>query len=166
MELNILKEKMNHPVRPRSLLKSEVNMDYDSPYEEYDNRNSSVSPKVYHPKKFRPNTKLPPAPKRREPIKCDYLSERRQHRASFEKQLRSGTFRPKLSGTEIHNMSYENPDEIRRAAAKLEKEAERKELMLGSVDRNNLSRIQAVDEVNSMLIGSIKAKLQALDFSG
>jgi hypothetical protein len=56
----------------------------------------------------------------------------------------------------------EKLDKVRKKAAAIENEARRAELALSELHPTNMQGIEAADEVNGMLINSIKAKLSLL----
>ena len=59
-----------------------------------------------------------------------------------------------------------DPDKIdvaRKRATKMEQLARRQELILSEMPKDNIEGIEAAEEVNSMLVNSIRAKLQILE---
>lgn len=59
-----------------------------------------------------------------------------------------------------------DPDSIdvaRKRAQKMEQMARKQELILSEMKPDNIEGIEAAEEVNSMLVNSIRAKLQLLE---
>jgi hypothetical protein len=128
MEMKIAAEKLRNPVRPRSLLKSEITATGMSDISEesfaLDRRNYSLSPS-YRPKKMKPNTMIPQEPTRRKPVNVDYLQERRTKREQISNLLLQNRTTTNRSSTEMNlpSTSFEDPDQIHKAAKHLERKA-------------------------------------------
>ena len=106
-----------------------------------------------------------PKPKIPRPSKAvDYLQQRRAQRDE------SGSIRKIQAPTDWNNdLENENISNVEMAARikskakRMETEARRQELLLSSVAGSSAKGVDVEEDVNDMLIGSIKAKLALLD---
>lgn len=161
-EMLLIQERLTNPVK--SLVKrsqstvphrlksgSHVNLSFGIP--------SSSSPNRSRPK-FEKNRMVPAKKTKLEPKTVDYLGERRKFRENYahsEASFRVDNW-PELEALETETDSKQ----LKRKASRFEKEAKRQELLLSSMSPADINGLNAVDKVNDMLIGSIKAKLTLL----
>lgn len=106
---------------------------------------------------------LPEKKPKIEPKSVDYLGEQRKLRDNYAQGEVS------IVGEEWKELTDQTLDLetrsslLKRKAQRIEKEAKRQELLLSSLHPANIHGLEAVDKVNDMLIGSIKAKLSVLE---
>lgn len=163
-EMHLMQERLKNPVKslakrssssvPRDSMMTHVNSSLGEDY--------ASSPKMSHPK-FKKNTMIPEKKPKPEPKKVDYLGERRKFRDTYA----HGEVR--IVSEEWNEFNAEDLDIeskaalLKRKAERVEKAAKRQELLLSSANPADINGLEAVDQVNDMLIGSIKAKLSLLD---
>lgn len=108
-----------------------------------------------------------PLPKpKKQPVKVDYLADRRKQRQETGHD-EVGNFKAKAVNVDsvVNDSSLpatSKLDQVKRKAQKAENEARKQELLISELPLNNLTGIEAAEEVNTMLISSIKAKLAVL----
>jgi hypothetical protein len=105
-----------------------------------------------------------PKPPRKAPVVHDYLAQRRKERATADLDtLATATGEPKKIDFGDDTLTkHEKMKRVQSQAAQIEKEVKRKELILSSVNPSDPNTLQAEENVNDMLIQSIKAKLEFL----
>ena len=114
---------------------------------------------AWKPKKFKPNSCIPPQKKRILPKIVDYLAERRLNRVS-EILTRSQQRLDIVKSPDSEFTSFDL-QKIKKSAMKLEELAHKKSLLIEKSPKHfgSLQETQSVDE---LLIGSIRAKLIVL----
>ena len=111
---------------------------------------------------------MAPLPKeKKEPVKIDYLGERRKVRQEVGVN-QVGDFKAKAVDVDevVKDKGLRTSDKldrVKRETARAENEARKQELLISELPLNNLTGIEAAEEVNTMLISSIKAKLSVLE---
>ncbi|CAG9318416.1 unnamed protein product [Blepharisma stoltei] len=157
-ELELRVEKLKHPVR-KEILKSSQEKSFVESYSDGEGK------KMWKPRKYPKNPLIPEEKNKKEPVLIDYLGERRKARE--DAASKSGTARKhNVDWEEDLNLELTNEqkaERIKAKAEKIEKEARRKELLLNSTTPNNLSTLEKSEDVNQMLISSIRAKLAVLE---
>lgn len=94
---------------------------------------------------------LQPSPPRRQPKKLDYLRDNPRSYSPSEEHWQS----------QIMSLSYSRDiDEVSKISKRLEALAEQKEY--AHSNKVTVGEIKKMDEVNDILIGSVRAKLNAL----
>jgi hypothetical protein len=123
----------------------------------------SASPVISSRRKFKKNPMIPEQRAKLEPKHIDYLGDRRKVRENYAYDGVS------VKGGHWNELEDESMDPevkaqiLKRKAQRAEKEVKRHELLLSSVHPADINGLEAVDKVNDMLIGSIRAKLSMLD---
>lgn len=115
----------------------------------------------WKPKKFKPNTLIPPQKKLKLPKIVDYLKDRRQSRLSEPQNSKSQT-RPDPIKSPSSDLSSHDIEKLKKNAMRLEELAYKKSLLLTN-SPNNFSSIEQTQSVDDLLIGSIRAKLLVLN---
>lgn len=163
-EMQLMQERLKNPVKsfakrsqssvPREDSRSQVHSSLD--------KDLSNSPKLSH-RKFKKNTMIPDKKPKPQPMHVDYLGERRKYRETYA--LGDVNVR-ETDWSDVHDESMDPEVKallLKRKVQRVEKEAKRQELLLSSINPSDINGLEAVDKVNDMLIGSIKAKLSMLD---
>ena len=133
----------------------------------FDNMKSGSEPDLRKtsykkPKKFKENPLVPKPLKKKDVKVIDFLEERRKNRQEEEPE------RGKEDLDWKKDLDSDLPDHekakiLKRKAKKLEKEAKKQELLIGVVNPSNSKMLQQTENVNDLLLNSIKAKLAVLD---
>lgn len=150
-EMQLLVEKLKFPVRPKLYSHNSAET-----YETISEETGFITEKHRPKKKYPKNPLVPEPPVKREFKKMDFLTDMRLAR-------RSQDLKPKKIDieTEIYNYDPSNVKEAQKLiekAEKVDKEIQRKERNLYAQFSNPRS-LDVVEELNDMLIGSIRAKL-------
>ena len=113
----------------------------------------------WKPKKFKPNSCKPPPKLAKAAVVTDYLAEKRLQRSdpNYRSQETRDFTNPKLS----QNHSSDDFTSLKNHAMKLEGIARKKSLLLNNTPNGALG-LNGFQEVDDLLIDSIKYKLQAL----
>ncbi|OMJ95128.1 hypothetical protein SteCoe_1490 [Stentor coeruleus] len=118
--------------------------------------------KEFKPRKFKENPLVPKPPQKKEPKVVDFLEEQRKLRQENEENREENDFDwEKDLEKDVSNR--EKAKILKKKAKMLEKQARKQELMLEAISPNNAKAIKQAENVNDLLLGSIKAKLAALD---
>ena len=112
------------------------------------------SPILFKPKKFRPNSMIPPVKEKRSPKNVDFLSELRKQR---EHEMRTEQWETEL------RTGGKSLDDITRNVKKVEKLMNRKAMLLKHADMTDSKALEGTEKVDEALLGTIKAKLNALE---
>ena len=107
-------------------------------------------------KKWKKNKMVPEPPKKREPVKIDWLADKRKDRETHP-----------LDEVPEQTVWESSMDEalIKSKVKKLENEVRKQEIKLEVANPTNIKGIETTEHVNNMLINSIKGKLAILEKS-
>jgi hypothetical protein len=123
----------------------------------------SSASKSWKPRKFKPNSLVPPTAPPREAVRVDYLGERRRERDGKEvgmsKSLKNIDLESELQGTDLTDK--EAHARLIHKTKQIERAAKLHELHLNS--RQKTTHIEDLESVNDALVSSVKAKLALLD---
>ena len=157
MEIEIIKEKLKNPVRHKTVSRAEAIDEYLS--------DDHYSMEKLKPKKgrWKPNSMIPPTPKKREPKVVDYLSERRRERQEDSSEANLNHKRALSLSQDIEVGNSDKAEALRKKANLVDLQARKRELVLAEKDNQDPESIKAKDELHDMYIGSIKAKLALLE---
>lgn len=114
------------------------------------------NPAVVKKRKWKKNPLVPEPVKKREPVKVDWLAEKREEKKN---QASEGQLQDIEWNDEMH--SNKMKDKIKQ----LEKEVRKQEIKLEVANPSNIQGIKATENVSNMLINSIKGKLAILEKS-
>ena len=113
----------------------------------------------WNPKKFKPNSCKPPSKPAKPAVVTDYLALKRIQRS--DPNNRSQETQDFTHGTIDRNLSSDDLVSLNKHAMRLEELARKKSLLLSSSPNRGLA-LNESNEVNELLIGSIKCKLKVL----
>ena len=113
----------------------------------------------WKPKKFKPNSCKPPSKPVKLAIVTDYLAQKRLQRS--DPNNRSQETQDFTNPNIDKNLSSDDLVSLNKHAMKLEELARKKSLLLSNTPNSGLA-LNGSDEVNDLLIGSIKCKLKVL----
>mmetsp|Transcript_33989 Transcript_33989/g.59231 ORF Transcript_33989/g.59231 Transcript_33989/m.59231 type:complete len:511 (+) Transcript_33989:41-1573(+) len=127
-----------------------------------ENMSNSAS---WRPRKFKPNSLAPPPPpEKKDPVKVDYLGDRRRERETSEvrvsRSLKNFDLDSELQSSNLSDK--EGAARLIEKAQKMERAARRQELSL-SQNLKTEAHVDALGSVNDALVNSVKAKLALLD---
>lgn len=123
---------------------------------------SKPSSATWVPRKFKPNPLIAEAKPKKEPIKVDYLGDRRHERETSEIRVSNSLKNIDLQ-TDFQNLSEkETATRLIEKAQKIERAAKRQQLSL-SASGKGPADIDVMGSVNDALVSSVKAKLALLD---
>ena len=117
-------------------------------------------------RKWEKNSMMPEAPEKRQAVKIDYLADRRKVRGTGSSPVQPLHIDLEK---EIYDEDFdsEKAERIRAKAERMDKQAIIQERLLGNFSNDNMKGIEVGDQVNDMIISSIRAKLALLDkFNG
>ena len=161
MEIEIIKEKLKHPVRAKAQSRAEPTM---QEYLSEDNYSMEKLRARSKPARWKPNSMIPAPTPKREPKVIDYLSDRRKERQDNSSEANFKHKRNLSLATSLEaGTGTQSPDALRKKANLVDLEARRHELVLAEKDSQDPEAIKAKDELHDMYIGSIKAKLALLE---
>jgi len=162
-EIELAKERLKHPSARRQTLSQNPSSKSWNPSPSMMNSNETERAAAQIKKrKWKKNPMVPEPPPRPEPKKVDYLAERRKVRESQQKNM-SFAFKKIDLDQEFNSASNTDPEELRKKAAEVEKEARRQEAKILAYKSQDQQALEASSQVNDMLISSIRAKLALLE---
>jgi hypothetical protein len=161
-EMELVKERLKNPVKSLPRRSNSSVLRDNAMVELIDG--TSASPDISSSRRrFKKNTMIPEERAKLEPKHVDYLGDRRKVRENYAYNGAS------VKGGDWKELDDESMDPeaktqiLKRKAQRAENEVKRHKLMLSSVHPDDINGLEAVDKVNDMLIGSIRAKLSMLD---
>lgn len=111
-------------------------------------------------RQWKKNPMVPLVPDQRDAVVVDYLAERRNARKQLpQKKYESLDIEQELSGLD----NTEKMLKLRKLAKSIEKQAFQEEALLGNIKVDDLKGIERADNVNELLMNSIRAKLALLE---
>ena len=117
-------------------------------------------------RKWEKNSMMPEPAEKKLPVKVDYLAERRVQRGNGNNEIQPIHIDLEK---EIYEDDFDSKkaEKIRAKAEKIDKQAMQRERMIGNMGNDSMKGIEVGDQVNDMIISSIRAKLALLDkFNG
>ncbi|OMJ84473.1 hypothetical protein SteCoe_14428 [Stentor coeruleus] len=158
LELKLMNEKMKvssakikRKRSAKSLSAKDIISDNENPSAAYQNNPTAVKKR-----KWKKNPLVPEPPKKKEPIKVDWLAEKREEKKN---QASEGHLNDIEWNDEMHSNKMKNK------IKQLEKEVRKQEIKLEVANPSNIQGIKATENVSNMLINSIKGKLAILEKS-
>ena len=118
--------------------------------------------KVYKKKKFKENPLVPKPPVKKDPKVVDFLGERRRIRDEVGENNQDVDFDWKKE-LDKDLPEHQIAKNLKKKAKILEKEARKQELLMGTPGSINAKSLKQSENVNDLLLNSIKAKLAVLD---
>ncbi|CAG9331068.1 unnamed protein product [Blepharisma stoltei] len=153
-EMKLLIEKLKHdPFSARH--KKSINS--------WSERRVSEGNQSIHSRKWKENPMVPKLKPPREPIFIDYLAEKRKERENSDSPVFGRNAKQWVEGLADTNLTDRDRIKIKAKAAKLERYVQQQEVKLEFLDPYNGEGIKAANDLNDMLVSSIKAKLALLE---
>lgn len=129
----------------------------------------SLTPKPFRPRKFKPNPLVAAPRERRTPSPLDYLAEQRRIRLAYEADILPEDH-PKVTVNWDRELNRDlTPSQlaqnVQEKAMKIERESQRKALLLSHVHPANPHALVLSEQLDSAMLQSIRAKLSVLDLA-
>jgi hypothetical protein len=149
-------------LKQKEMILIKAKLENPSPFKQYFDNSFARLEKTYsqNSKKFKENPMVPKKASKKEIVIKDYIQE---FRLARKRSLSSSYLNPITEDDLVSVSSPQQRKTLQKKLEKIEKEVRKSEIKIGLLSPLNSKSLEVSDQVNSLIVDSIKAKIAILD---